>query len=125
MVKSNKKVSSPTPFGLRRETTINAFGGEPFTEEEIEEMYLRYQSQIPKTLEEKRGWLISHYSKYALSAILSELKDEQQKSQKEASKEAADERLPLNSIEAVLGEVARQRAVFEVNWCQIKTTFEP
>jgi hypothetical protein len=88
------KVSSPTPFGLRRETTIKAFGGEPFTEAEIEAMYLRYQAQAPKTDEEKRGWLISHDSKYALSAILSELNGEQQKSQKEASKAAAQKRLP-------------------------------
>ncbi len=97
-----------------RETTIKAIGGEPFTEAEIEAMYLRYQAQAPKTLEEKRGWLISHDSKYALSSIISELKAEQQKSQtEEAASTANDEPFPLNSIEAVLGEVARQQAFFE------------
>jgi hypothetical protein len=96
-----------------RETTIKAFGGEQFTEAEIEEMYLRYQAQTPTTLEEKRAWLISHDSKYALSAIIAELKKEQQQSQPKASKEAADERFPLNSIGDVLAEVARQRAEFE------------
>jgi hypothetical protein len=95
-----------------RKMTIEAVGGEPFTEEEIEEMYLRFKAETPKTDEEKRGWLISHYSKYALSSIMSELQDELKK-QKEASKEAADERFPLNSIADVLGEVARQRAEFE------------
>jgi hypothetical protein len=96
-----------------RETAIKAFGGEPFTEAEIEAMYLRYQSQIPTTLEAKRGWLISNYSKYALSSIISELREEQRKNQPQASKEAADERFPLNAIKDVLGEVARQRAEFE------------
>ena len=106
-----------------REITIKAIGGEPFTPAEIEAMSLRYQAQAPKTLEEKRGWLISNYSQYSLSAIISELKEEQQQSHTEASREAAGERLPsglppegrrpLNSIAAVLGEVARQQAVFE------------
>ena len=106
-----------------REMTIKAVGGEQFTEEEIEQMYLNFQAQVPKTLEEKRGWLISNYSKYSLSAIISELKKEQQQSQQEETKEtclraythrqAADERFPLNSIEQVLGEVARQMAEFE------------
>ena len=96
-----------------RNMTIKAVGGEPFTEEEIEDMYLRFQAERPKTDEEKRAWLISHDSKYALSAIISELKKEQQQSQPKASKEAADERFPLNSIADVLGEVARQQAEFE------------
>jgi hypothetical protein len=96
-----------------RETTIKAFGGEQFTEAEIAEMYLRYQSQIPKTDEEKRGWLISHHREYALSAIIEELKKEQQKSQKEGSTGTINERLPCNSIGDVLAEVARQKAEFE------------
>ena len=66
-----------------------------------------------QTEDEKRAWSISNYSKYSLSDIISELRDEQQQSQPEASKEAADERFPLNSIEDVLGEVARQRSEFE------------
>jgi hypothetical protein len=96
-----------------RETTIKAFGGEQFTEAEIAEMYLRYQSQIPKTDEEKRGWLISYHREYVLSAIIEELKKEQQKSQKEGSTGTINERLPCNSIGDVLAEVARQKAEFE------------
>jgi len=96
-----------------RKMTIEAVGGEPFTEEEIEEMYLRFKAEAPRTDEEKRGWLISNYKEYALSTIIEELRKEQKKSQPEESKEAAQERFPLNSIEAVLGEVVRQRAFFE------------
>jgi hypothetical protein len=97
-----------------RETTIKAFGGEQFTQEEIEEMYLRFKAESPKTLEEKRAWLISHDSKYSLSSIISELKAEQQKSQTEASASTTNElQFPLNSIEDVLTEVARQQAFFE------------
>jgi len=59
-----------------RETTIKAFGGEQFTDAEISAMYLRYQAQVPKTDEKKRGWLISHDSKYVLSSIISELRTE-------------------------------------------------
>jgi hypothetical protein len=95
-----------------RETTIKAFGGEQFTETEIEEMYLRFKAEIPKTLEEKRGWLISNYREYALSDIISELRKEQPKSQQE-EKGAEDERFPLNSIGDVLAEAARQQTEFE------------
>jgi uncharacterized protein YktA (UPF0223 family) len=70
-----------------REMTIKAFGGEPFTKEEIEEMYLRFKADAPKTLEEKRAWLISHDSEYALSSIISELREELKKNQPEESKE--------------------------------------
>ena len=66
-----------------REMTIKAIGGEPFTEEEIEQMSLNYKAQIPKTLEEKRGWLMSNYKEYALSTIIAELREEQQKTPKE------------------------------------------
>jgi hypothetical protein len=96
-----------------RETTIKAFGGEQFTEEEIEEMYLRYKAQAPKTEEEKRAWLISNSKECALSTIISELKAEQQKNQQEESKETDDGQPPFNSIGEVLGEVARQQAEFE------------
>jgi hypothetical protein len=96
-----------------REMTIKAIGGEPFTEEEIEQMSLNYKARIPKTLEEKRGWLISNYKEYALSTIIAELREEQQKTPKEDT-ENHSERFPLNSIEDVLGEVARQKAEFEV-----------
>jgi len=96
-----------------RKMTIEAVGGEPFTEEEIEQMYLRFKAEAPKTDEEKRGWLISHYSKYALSSIISELREEQQKSHPDESKETTRGQPPFNSIEAVLGEVARQQAFFE------------
>lgn len=67
-----------------REMTIEAFGGEQFTEEEISEMYLRYQAQTPKTDEEKRAWLISHDSEYALSSIIEEIRKEQQSQQEES-----------------------------------------
>jgi len=96
-----------------REMTIKAFGGEKFTKEEIEEMYLRYKAQAPKTEDQKRGWLISHYSKYALSAIISELREEKQT--KEESASTVSERFPLNSIEDLLAEVARQRDEEEHN----------
>jgi len=108
-----------------RKMTIEAFGGEQFTEEEISEMYLRFKAEAPKTLEEKRAWLISNYSKYSLSSIVAELKEEQQKSHKEASKEAADERFPLNSIADVLGEVARQQAEFEAKQKRSLNAEEP
>ena len=78
-------------------------------------MYLRYKAQIPKTDEEKRAWLTSNYNQYALSTIISELREEQQKQQQEESKDSADEPVLLNSIEDVLTEVARQRAEFEAN----------
>jgi len=43
-----------------REMTRKAVGGEQFSKEEIEEMYLSFKAQIPKTDEEKRAWLISN-----------------------------------------------------------------
>jgi hypothetical protein len=98
-----------------REMTRKAVGGEQFSKEEIEEMYLSYKAQIPKTDEEKRKWLISSSGKYALSTIISELTEEQQQSQQEEFKENADERFPCNSVEDVLGEVVRQMAEFEAN----------
>ncbi|MFQ5729527.1 MAG: hypothetical protein ACE5GN_04115 [Waddliaceae bacterium] len=115
-----------------REMTIKVTGSEPFTQEEIRNMYLDFSSQIPKTDEEKRAWLISNYSEYALSTIISELtQQEQQQSQQvehpdeigEEFKEnvenpdiiGADERFPCNSVEDVLGEVVRQMAEFEAN----------
>ena len=91
-----------------RETTIKAFGGEQFTQEEIEEMYLRFKAESPKTLEEKRAWLISYDSEYSLSSIISELREEQQKHHQEEAASTVSERFPLNSIEEVLTEVARQ-----------------
>ena len=107
-----------------REMTIEAIGGEHFSSEEISAMYDDFEAQIPKTDEEKRGWLISSSNKYALSTIISELRQEQQKSQQvesrksgkigEESKDTANEQVLANSIEDVLGEVARQRAEFEV-----------
>lgn len=57
-----------------REMMIKAVGGEQFSEEEIEEMYLRFKAEAPKTEEEKRGWLISNKKEYALSSIIEELK---------------------------------------------------
>jgi hypothetical protein len=98
-----------------REMTIKSVGGEQFTEAEIKELYLRYQAQIPKTDDEKRAWLTSNYNQYALSTIISELREEQQKQQQEESKDSADEPVLLNSIEDVLIEVARQRAEFEAS----------
>jgi hypothetical protein len=95
-----------------REMTIKSVGGEPFTEAEIEQMYAKYQSQMPTTDAEKRAWLASNYSEYSLSAIIETLKEKQQRSLKEAS-EKATEPVLLNSIEDVLVEVARQRAEFE------------
>ena len=59
-----------------REMTIKVTGSEPFTPKEIKEMYLKFKAEIPKTDEEKRAWLISNYSKYALSDIISELRQE-------------------------------------------------
>ena len=56
-----------------REMTIKSIGGEPFSEEEIKELYNRFRTQIPKTDEEKKEWLISSSDKLALSAIIEEL----------------------------------------------------
>jgi len=103
-----------------REMTIKAFGGEQFTGAEIEAIYLRYQAQIPKTLGEKRAWLISSSNKYALSAIISVARNEAIRKEQEEDqpyevkhKEPANEQVLFNSVEDVLGEVARQRAEFE------------
>jgi len=98
-----------------REMTIKAVGGNQFSKEEIEAMYLDFSSKIPKTDEEKRGWLISNYSKYALSDIIAELRQEQQQSHEEESTETANEQVLFNSIEDVLAEVARQQAEFEAD----------
>ena len=114
-----------------REMTIKAIGGEKFTPEEITEMYLKFKAQVPKTDEEKRGWLISHYKEYALSSIIEELRKEQQQNFKPVnppkskggfplgkggtSSETDNEQAVFNSIEEVLVEVARQQAEFEAN----------
>jgi len=104
-----------------REMTKKAVGGQQFSKEEISKMYLNFSSQIPKTDEEKRKWLISSSGKYALSDIIAELRPalqrsegkEQQQNQQEESAKPANERFPCNSVEEVLGEVARQMAEFE------------
>ncbi|MHC4457764.1 MAG: hypothetical protein ACYS0I_11905 [Planctomycetota bacterium] len=83
-----------------------------FTEEEIEEYRQEYKEKFPQTDEERRNWLITNDDRYNLKKITSEL-SEQQEEKEEKLQETADERFPLNSIEDVLGEVARQRAEFE------------
>lgn len=86
IVLSQPEFGYPGPFD-KKVHKAKAFGGEPFTKEEIEEMYLRFKADAPKTLEEKRAWLISHDSEYALSSIISELREELKKNQPEESKE--------------------------------------
>ena len=83
-----------------------------FTEEEIEQYRQDYKDNFPQTDEERRNWLITNDNKYNLREITSEL-SEQQEVKEEKLKETDKERFPLNSIEDVLGEVARQRAFFE------------
>jgi len=83
-----------------------------FTEEEIEQYRQDYKDNFPKTDSERRNWLVTNDNKYNLREITKEL-SEQQEEKEEKLKETADERFPLNSIEDVLGEVARQRAEFE------------
>ena len=56
--------------------------------------------------------MITNDNQYNLREITSKL-SEQQEEKEEKLKETADDRFPLNSIEDVLGEVARQRAEFE------------
>ena len=83
-----------------------------FTEEEIEQYRQDYKENFPQTDEERRNWLITNDDRYNLKKITSEL-SEQQEEKEEKLKGTADERFPLNSIEDVLGEVARQRAESE------------
>jgi hypothetical protein len=93
-----------------------------FTEEEIEEYRQEYKENFPQTDEERRNWLITSDDRYNLKKITSELSEQPEEKVEESThfrpleeklKETADERFPLNSIEDVLGEVARQRAEFE------------
>jgi len=93
-----------------------------FTEEEIEQYRQEYKEKFPQTDDERRNWLISNDDRCNLQKIISELSQQQEEKVEESThfrpleeklKETADERFPLNSIEDVLGEVARQRAEFE------------
>jgi hypothetical protein len=86
-----------------REMTIESVGGEQFTKAEIEEMYAKYQSQVPKTDDEKRAWLASNYSEYSLNAIIETLKEKQKEKQSSGPE-------TLDSIEDVLSEIAKREA---------------
>jgi hypothetical protein len=84
-----------------------------FTEEEIEQYRQEYKEKVPKTDSERRNWLIGNDNRYNLKKIISELSQQPKVKEERPYETTTYETYPLNSIEDVLVEVARQQAEFE------------